>query len=201
MKLRSSIVCSILLLTFGGQAGAQDARARETLRNLTIRLRTAETERNTLLSEKAQFEQEKKALSEKVETLTQAEAKNKEELATLTTKSEEEESTLAQVKESLDKWKAAYDQIAATAQRQKAERDKFAGEAIVLKRQLADRETKNRELFRLSNEILKRYERFGMGDALAAREPFTGITKVKLENLVQDYADKISDQKVKQDGR
>ena len=61
---------------------------------------------------------------------------------------------------------------------------------------VADREAKNRELYRLANEILTRYEKFGLGDALAAREPFTGITRTKLENLVQDYSDKIADARV-----
>ena len=75
---------------------------------------------------------------------------------------------------------------------------KLAGESIVLKRKLEDRERKNAELFKLGNEILTRYEKFGLGDALAAREPFTGLARVKLENLVQDYQDKIADQKVKQ---
>jgi hypothetical protein len=44
---------------------------------------------------------------------------------------------------------------------------------------------------------LDRYEKFGLGDALTAREPFVGLTKVKFQNLVQDYQDKLSDQKVK----
>jgi hypothetical protein len=44
---------------------------------------------------------------------------------------------------------------------------------------------------------LTRYEKFGLGQALSAREPFTGITRVKLESQVQDYEDKIADQKVK----
>jgi hypothetical protein len=73
----------------------------------------------------------------------------------------------------------------------------LASESIVLKRKLDDRDRKNFELFKLGNEILKRYEKFGLGDALAAREPFTGITRVKLQNLVQDYQDKLADQRVK----
>jgi hypothetical protein len=49
----------------------------------------------------------------------------------------------------------------------------------------------------LSNEILTRYEKFSLGEALAAREPFIGLTRVKLENLTQDYSDKISKQQAK----
>jgi hypothetical protein len=59
-----------------------------------------------------------------------------------------------------------------------------------------DRETKNLALFNLGNDILTRYEKFSLGDALGAKEPFTGISRVKLQELVQDYKDKISDQRV-----
>ena len=100
------------------------------------------------------------------------------------------------MKDSLAKWKAAYEQINAAAQKLKAERDKAVSEEIVAKRAVADREAKNRELYRLANEILTRYEKFGLGDALAAREPFTGVTRTKLENQVQDYSDKIADARV-----
>ena len=46
-------------------------------------------------------------------------------------------------------------------------------------------------------EILTRYQQFGLGQALAAREPFTGNAKVKLQNIVQDYGDKILNQTAK----
>lgn len=201
MKRKFTYFISLPVFVFfcaGSAQAADDARLKETLRTLTLRLRSAETERNTLLSDKAQFEQEKKTLTDKVQTLTKQAAEDKAQMDTLTTKSEEQEKELADTKESLTKWKAAYEQIAAGAKKIEAERAKFADESVILKRKVADREEKNRELFKLGNEILTRYEKFGMGDALAAREPFTGIARVKLENLVQDYGDKLADQRVKQ---
>ncbi len=50
---------------------------------------------------------------------------------------------------------------------------------------------------RSPNDILTRYEKFGLGDALTAREPFTGITRVKLQSLFEDYQDKLVDQRIK----
>jgi chromosome segregation ATPase len=202
MKHKFTRLISLTVVVFicagSGVQAADDARLKETLRTLTLRLRSAETERNNLLSEKAQFEQEKKTLTDKVQALTKQAADDKAQIDTLATKSGEQEKELADTRESLTKWKAAYEQIAATAKKIEAERAKFADESVILKRKVADREAKNRELFKLGNEILTRYEKFGMGDALAAREPFTGIARVKLENLVQDYGDKLADQRVKQ---
>jgi len=174
-------------------ARADDARLKQMLQTLTGRLRAAETERNTLLSDKAQLEQEKKALTAKVDGLNKQVAEDKAKLDTLDAKQKE----LDDAKESLAKWKVAYEQIQTAAQKSEAERSKLASEAIVLRRKVEDRERKNFELYKTANEILTRYEKFGLGDALGAREPFTGTTRVKLENQVQDYEDKIADGKVK----
>jgi chromosome segregation ATPase len=195
-KLLSLVLVSVVSLT-APKARADDARLKETLRTLTLRLRSAETERNNLLSEKAQFEQEKKTLTAKVDALTKQAATDKQQLDQLTTKVDAQEKELAQARESLDKWKTAYEQIAAGAKKIETERAKFASENIVLQRKVEDRERKNLELFRIGNEILKRYEKFGLGEAITAKEPFTGITRVKLENLVQGYEDALADNRVK----
>jgi uncharacterized lipoprotein YehR (DUF1307 family) len=174
---------------------ADDARLKQMLQTLTGRLRAAETERNTLLSDKAQLEQEKKTLTGKVDALNKQVAEDKAKLDTLDAKQKELDDT----KESLAKWKAAYEQIQTAAQKSEAARAKLASESIVLKRKVEDRERKNLELYKTANEVLTRYEKFGLGEALGAKEPFTGITRVKLENQVQDYEDKIADEKVKPD--
>jgi hypothetical protein len=66
----------------------------------------------------------------------------------------------------------------------------------LLHRKIDDDETRNLALYALANEILTRYEKFSLGDALAAKEPFTQLNRVKLENLVQGYQDKLVAQKV-----
>ena len=198
MKTKTYLIVLVALASLlTATANADDARLKQTLQTLTGRLRSAEAERNTLLSDKAQLEQEKKTLSAKMDALNKQVADDKTKLDELAAKEKE----LTDTKESLGKWKAAYDQISAGAQKSEAERAKLASESIILKRKLEDRERKNLELFKLGNEILTRYEKFGLGEALSAKEPFTGITRVKLENLVQDYQDKIADQRVKTEGK
>ncbi len=190
------LVALCLLLFVPGVRGADDAKVKETLRALTLRVRDAEAQQASLQAEKAQLEQDKKALTDKADALVKGADADKATIANLTAKTAEQETTINQTKDSLTKWKAAYDQINAAAHKLKAERDEAVSEDIIAKRLVADREAKNRELYRLANEILTRYEKFGLGDALAAREPFTGITRTKLENQVQDYSDKIADSRV-----
>ena len=191
------LILIVIASLFVGNAKADDARLKQTLQVLTQRLRSAETERNNLLSEKAQFDQEKKTLTTKVDALTKQAAADKEQLDLLTKETDTQEKELADTKEALAKWKAAFDQLTTDVKKSESERTRLAGENVLLQRKVEDRERKNLELWRLGNEILRRYEKFGLGDALAAREPFTGISRVKLENLVQDYKDKIDDQRVK----
>jgi hypothetical protein len=56
---------------------------------------------------------------------------------------------------------------------------------------------RNAEMYRLANEVLDRYAQFGLGTAISAREPFVGISKVKFQNLVQDYQNKLTDQTIR----
>ena len=50
----------------------------------------------------------------------------------------------------------------------------------------------------MGKEILDRYENFAFGKALLAREPFTGLAKVRLEEQVQDYKDQLTDGMVRE---
>lgn len=45
----------------------------------------------------------------------------------------------------------------------------------------------NKKLFTINQEILGKYEGKGFWDVMNQKEPFTGLSQVKIENLVQDY--------------
>jgi chromosome segregation ATPase len=55
----------------------------------------------------------------------------------------------------------------------------------------------NLQLFELSSDILKRYEHVGMFTKVSAAEPFTRITRTRLENLVDEYRIKAQELRVK----
>lgn len=46
---------------------------------------------------------------------------------------------------------------------------------------------KNLQLFEVNSEILDRYERVGLFTKASAAEPFTKITRTRIENLVDEY--------------
>lgn len=54
----------------------------------------------------------------------------------------------------------------------------------------------NLKLFEIGNELLDRFEHKGVWSALKTAEPFTGLKRVELENIVQDYRFELDDQRV-----
>jgi len=54
----------------------------------------------------------------------------------------------------------------------------------------------NAALYVIGEDLIKRYEGKGVMTTIMQKEPFTQIRKVELERLVQDYRDRISQQKV-----
>ncbi len=176
-------------------------KMRESLKNTMLQLRTEQTEKAALQAEKAELEAKVKELTATVASQGQALEDNKKKadksIADLTAKSDTQQKQIAQINEALAKWQAGYKKAEAVAQDLESKRSRLADEVIKLDRKVQDRETKNIELYKLGKEILTRYEKFGLGSALLAREPFTGIAKVKFETFVQDYSDKLTDQKIK----
>jgi chromosome segregation ATPase len=183
-----------------------ELRLRESLKGIAVRLRAAETDRANLQAAQAQSEITVKQQAEEIEALKKQLSKAAKQAAAdqdaarkaidgLTAKLEVRENENVQYQKALEKWKEGFNKAAAIARAKETERARAASSVIVLEQKLADRERKNVELFEIGSEILERYKNFGLGKALLAREPFTGTTTVKLQTLVQDYADKLQDSK------
>lgn len=173
-----------------------ETQLREKLRATMLQLRTAESERAALQATQAQSADEKKALTDRTAALTKQVNENKQTaqvVDSLKAQVAQQDKEIAQLKEAVESGR----QAAELARNKEADRAKLVAEVVVeLERLVADRQVKNLALYKTATEILQRYEKFGLGDALTAREPFTGITRVKLQNLVQDYHDKLLSDRV-----
>jgi chromosome segregation ATPase len=187
---------------------ASETRLREALRTAMLQLRTAQEESAALQAKLAEGENEKtllkgqlESVNAKMDELFKKSASEKEAsdkaIAALQAKVSGQETVIAQLNTALEKWKEGYKLAVDFAQAKEGERAKSAGQVILLQRKVEDRETKNLALFKLGNEILTRYEKFSLGDALAAKEPFTGIARARMQGLVRDYQDKLVEQKIK----
>lgn len=205
--LAAAFLVGFLPLLHAAEEVDPTLKIREQLRAVTLQLRTAQTE--TANAQAAQAAADAKAvqltekitsLEKRIETLAKESNTEKvrtdESIAALNNKLADREKRLVQFTEALEKWKAGYQKAAEVARTKEDERAKLASENAVQKRTIADRETKNIALFNASNEILDRFESYSLGKALSAREPFIGNSRVKVENLVQGYKDKILDNRI-----
>lgn len=199
------IVIAFGLALSAGPVEAADApntaesRLRESLRTVTLQLRTAQTDLAAVQASQAALTEEKKTLAEELAALQKRVAADKGQadktVAELKSKVSEQTATIAQYREALEKFKAELEKASEAAKIAEAKAAKVGADNVVLARKAADREAKNLALFMISNEILSRYEDFSLGNAIRAKEPFVGRTRTKLENLMQDYQDKISEQR------
>jgi chromosome segregation ATPase len=207
MKARGSLSLFLACLAAGlgptGQAAEPangDERIRAALRDTTVQLRSAQADLAALQSAQAVVVAEKKELADKCETgRKQAAADHvqaERSITALTAQLNDLKAQAARLAGELEKARAEGGKFAQAAHAAEEQGGKNAVVIAELQRRLADREQKNLALFLIGNEILTRYEEFSLGTALRAKEPFVGLTRTKLENLVQDYQDKLADQRI-----
>jgi hypothetical protein len=207
MRPHFPVVFTLLAVLSAGRLLANDppnpaeAKLREALRATMIQARDASAQVATLQAAQAELEQKNKDLTARIEKLIKentterdAAKKVKEELDATVAKRDAE---IVQLKAALEEWKTAQKKAAAFANAADAERQRLAALSIALQRRVNEQQTKNAAMFKIGNEILTRYEKFSFGSALAAREPFVGITRVKLQGLFQDYSDQLVDSRIK----
>lgn len=211
MKLLSFLFPGLLLLSMGSLIAQEDqaaieAKLRDSLRGAMLQLRNIEAERARLEAElgvlTTQSERQIKDLNAKLEEALKSSAEEKtladKKIAEQEKKLEAEVARTAAFAAALDKWKASYFQITEIARTKEAERARLLDKTMSLQNTVADRERRNLELYEVGKEILDRYENFAFGKALLAREPFTGLAKVRLEEQVQDYKDQLTDGMVRE---
>ena len=206
LNLKSFVALGIIALLpisafCAGEADNGEARLRETLRGTMLQLRTAQTDLASAQAAQAAQAEENKSLKEQLALVKKNGAEDRlvaeKRSEELKTKLAEQSGEIARYKEASEQWKIEYEKMAVTVQTTEAKRVQLFSDSIALERQVADFRAKNAALYRLGKEILGRYEKLGLGEQFLAREPFVGRTRVALENLIQDYDDKLVDQRAK----
>lgn len=197
----------LLPLAARAQDDGEAARLRDALKNVTLQLRTAQAETATAQAAAIAAGEKAKTLEAKVAELEKRtaaltkekndkEVESEKSIASLGNRLAAREKRLVEYIAALDKWKAAFQSAAEAAKKSEAGHAQVKDEVVVLKRTIADRERKNIALFNTATEILDRYEGYALGKTLAAKEPFIGNARVKIENQVQGYHDRILDNRL-----
>ena len=211
MTLRPILALIMVALPALPLAAQQPTQAelalREQLRATALQLRAAETEKANAVAGLAAAEAKIENLNTEIDGLnarltatTKRASEDKvaadQSLERMSRKLEDLERKLREFADANAKWKEAHAKISAAARHAEDARAALAGQNIELKRTLADRERKNLNLYNLALEVLERYEKFSLGKALAAREPFIQQTRATIESLVEGYKNSIIDNRI-----
>lgn len=196
----AAVLFVVSRLPAADKEAAAEARLRENLRSMLLQLRTAEGEKATLQAAQAASEQKVKSLEEALTAANKQAETDREnqrrQIAELQAKGATRESELSRLHETVRRWQTSHAKLEETARTTESARAQLEQKAIGLERRVADQQRRNQEMYTLGKEILTRYEKFGLGTAVLAREPFTGIARVKFENLIQQYDDGLTDRRI-----
>jgi chromosome segregation ATPase len=214
----------MLALVPATQAAEKKDKTAKRMAQMMQKLQQAQQEKAEL---QTQFEQEKAALKEKVKKSDQETSSIKGNLAVasrkakmLTTELEtvrKEKSDLearqSQSEASLQKTQFALESTrknltGMTQQYQVAQHDIKEGDAqrkellanLASKgKQVIACQEKNAKLHEFGLQLVKIYDKPGTYEAILRTEPFSQIKRVELENILQDYRDKLDEQRIQTD--
>lgn len=193
----------LLLLTIfasTAQLAAQEddpvlAKMRDALRSTTLQLRDAQGKIAELQASEIASQREIEKLQAEVKKLKEEAIAERNvsanAISELQGKLDKSTAAIAGNLTAIEKWRKEYGEATERAQKAEAARSKADAEIVKLKRLVESQRYQNVKMYRVGMEILERYDNFWFGDALLAREPFVGNTKVKLQNLAQDGQDKL----------
>ncbi len=204
LLLAAAAVFGVLSSGALAASSGDEDRLREQLRSTVLQLRELQDGQAALQAQKTAAEQERDALKAKVggggQTAAQARAakRNAALAADLKQQLDKAQADLAQAQEAgrqtqaqLDQVKGLYSQASETLRQTQAERDRLQVSLTGARAVIAAAEAKNTQLTAVAQEILDAYARFSVRRAAMSKEPFTGLERVKLENIAQAYEDKV----------
>jgi len=161
-------------------------RAQYMIRQMNAELTQLKATNQGLLAEKSSQEKDYKALQKKYDKLVSKTDKNKKKMK-------------GRVVEVKQKYK---DEVMAHADTRKQlstvvqQKNKFFEIATQQTQTIDLCVANNRKLYEINLELTSIYENKGVWDSVTQAEPFSGLSQVKIENLVDDYQYRLDDLRV-----
>jgi len=181
------------------QRSEVESRLREMLRTTTLELRDVQSQNAELRAKLDELSAqratpEKKPTPAVVDTAALRRAQQdaadlRRELAELRRQLDERERLIAQARQTSE-------QAAQFARARDSDLQQLTQRQQAFDARIEVCERHNAELVGIANEVLERYRRKGVWEAVRDNEPLLGIHRVKLETLAQDYHARIIDRKV-----
>lgn len=187
ISLNRCIALALVLFTQSAMAVEDAGGAQKALAKAQFMLRQA-------TSEKASLQQQVDALTQQLDALRKQMASTEAAAAERSGKLEQKFS------EASNQWQQRNEkseqQLRIAGEQLKEQSEKINQLSGQLKRQdenFALCYANNRKLYDINVDLLERYRNKGVLDVVKQREPFTGVARVEVENMVQDYQYRLED--------
>lgn len=194
------VATGMLDSAYADQTDARAAREREMLRRAQEALRQSQEENGELGRAKTDAEQKLKDAAGQLESAQKA---SRSAQSALQSKLQAATATQADLTQQLER---AKQQLALLTTQQQETAKRLGARETELKQTQQDLqlsktantscEAKNLQLYTYSSELLQRYQKKGVWAAMTQKEPVFGIKEVGIENVVQEYQEKLDSQKI-----
>lgn len=192
-----------LLLAFGAVAqvqrsGDSNARVMQQLQQLTAEKAAAQAENAKL---KTEVDNLKAQLTKATSALSASEQRAKQVAAGVSAK---EAAAMQEINDALSRSRSQtqellgkYREMAQNLKDVETDRDQLRANASTQERDLKTCIDRNAGMYMVTDEILRKVENRGMWSALSEKEPFTKISRTRLENLIEDYRYRVDELRMK----
>jgi chromosome segregation ATPase len=198
-----------LLLCLSGvavHAEASDKKAsreREALRRVQQQLSQVQGQMTTLEQEKSKLAEDldkvqasSKAVESKAARLQRELKAGKQQQTSLAQELAAAREALAMATRNLAETQKTLSETSRALQQTEAEKRNLESLKTRNEHEMAACERRNLALYEIGRSLMDRFEHKTCGETLEQKEPFTGLKKVETENLLEEYRDKLDEQKL-----
>ncbi|MHB1176409.1 MAG: hypothetical protein ACYCZJ_14930 [Sulfuriferula sp.] len=207
-RLLALVLAGMALL--GNSAMADDKHERALLRRVQLQMQQVEQEKAALQQQLTGFEQEKSTLSnekgalakklQSAESRATTESRKSRSLEQELEAARKDKQALQEQKSEVEKRLAAMTAQQAESARQltmlQGENKQVESNLSMRERQVTGCEDKNLKLYQYGRDLIKQCRDHSATDVILRLEPVTGIGHVEIENMLEEYRDKLDAQKL-----
>ncbi len=202
-SLGQMVVVALLagLSPFNVQAAPADKAAkkeRQALRRMQQQLNEAQQQKSALDQEKAALEETLKKAGEEGESHKRAAASASARASRLENDMEAAHTEKAELQGQLEELRRQNQEL--SGQHKQLEQDMKSTSAVLAREKEQKKlcETNNDELYRIGRELVEWYSHKGAWNAILEAEPFTRMKSVEMENLLENYREKLEGGRLEQ---
>lgn len=181
-------------------ASNKDSKERQALRRVQSQLNEAQQQKSLLEQEKARLAEQMEELKKKSDGLESGAARANARRAALDKEVEglnkDKAELSAKLQATMQEMTKKQAEAMQTMQHKEREIKRLEAELARQTRQGEMCEVKNGQLYQINAELMDKYQSKGVFGALLQAEPFTQLKSVEMENLLQEYRDKLDAQRV-----